>query len=173
METIAIFIILFIILIIQFRLYKKIQQEKTVLAPRSHKESIYDSQQQKKNSTLIIHDDKNEEIKFELVKDIDISKYRSVPMDIHNKNDVQNFISSLLGGGANIGIASQATRGLFKATASPDKLMQLSTGGYGSAIMKNGKIVGQAGFVKAGSTLFTPLIAFQITSHREILKQLL
>ena len=168
METVVILSALFLVLIIQFLLYKKIQPQKTIIATRFPSEggNIDDSiQQQNRISSLIVHDERNiEKVEFELVKDIDISKYKILPMKPNSMNEVQNLISNLVGTGANVGIASQMTRGLFKATAPLEKLMQLASGGYGSAIMKNGKIAGHAGFIKAGSTLFTPLIAFQIAS---------
>jgi hypothetical protein len=42
--------------------------------------------------------------------------------------------------------------------------MKLSSGGVGSMVVKNGAIIKQAGFIQAGTTMFTPMVIFQIAS---------
>ena len=76
-----------------------------------------------------------------------------------------NTLSSVVGATSNVAIASFSTHGLFKATADPSKLMQLSSGGVGSSVTdEGGKIIKQAGFMPAGATIFAPLVIFQLTS---------
>lgn len=87
--------------------------------------------------------------------------WKSVPI---STDTVTNFISSAIGAGSNVGLAKLATNGLFKATADPSTLMKLSSGGIGSTVMKNGKMISQAGFIPAGNSIITPLIGFQLLS---------
>lgn len=77
---------------------------------------------------------------------------------------ISGTLSNIVGGVANTAIASSATNGLFKATADPNTLMKLASGGVGSAVTDGGKIVKQAGFIQQGSTMFTPMAVFQIAS---------
>ncbi|MFD2254891.1 hypothetical protein ACFSJM_11190 [Lactococcus formosensis subsp. bovis] len=62
---------------------------------------------------------------------------------------------------------------LFMATENPAMLMQLSSGGVGSAVMSGGRIVKQAGFIPIASSLpiVAPMIAMQVMSTIAIMKQ--
>lgn len=54
---------------------------------------------------------------------------------------------------------------LYKATADPNTLMQLASGGLGSAVIKNGKIIQQAGFVAVNPiAIMSPQIIFSLLS---------
>ncbi len=105
------------------------------------------------------------EVTFNLISNDEIDEsWMQIPLSKNNKNDFNHLLLGLIGGSSNIGIYSLATRGLYKATADPKTLMQLSSGGVGSAVTEGGKITGHAGFVSAGSTIFVPLVVFQLAS---------
>lgn len=110
---------------------------------------------------------KNSEIgiKFEAITNEDfIKKLPQIHLNKENQEIISGTLSNLAGGASNTAIASLATRGLFKATADPATLMKLASGGVGSAVVNGGKITQQAGFIQAGSTMFTPMVVFQIAS---------
>ncbi|MGV8816023.1 MAG: hypothetical protein ACOH2D_18140 [Gelidibacter sp.] len=101
-------------------------------------------------------------------KSIDEEDFKNkLPKIFLNKESQDTFsgtLSNIIGGTANTAIASSATYGLFKATADPSTLMKLSSGGLASTVTGGGKITQQAGFIQQGSTMFTPMIVFQIAS---------
>ncbi len=104
-------------------------------------------------------------IKFEAISDETlINKLPKIHLNKENQEKITGTLSNIVGGASNIGITSMATNGLFIATANPSTLMQLSSGGLGSAVVNGGKITQQAGFIQAGSTMFTPMIIFQVAS---------
>lgn len=110
---------------------------------------------------------KNQEvsIKFEAIKVEDFkTNLPTIYLNKTNQDLISGTLSNILGGTANTTMTSLATRGLFKATADPATLMKLASGGFGSSVMKGGRISQQAGFIQAGSTMFTPMIVFQIAS---------
>jgi hypothetical protein len=104
-------------------------------------------------------------IRFDLASNKILDEnWKQIPIDNSNKENMKGFLSNLLGGSSNVGIVYTATKGLFKATTDPSTLMKLSSGGVGSAVIVNGKISAQAGFIAAGSSIFTPLLIFQFAS---------
>lgn len=110
---------------------------------------------------------KNQEvsIQFDAIKVEDFkTNLPTIYLNKTNQDLISGTLSNVLGGGANTAITSLATRGLFKATADPVTLMKLASGGFGSSVMKGGRITQQAGFIQAGTTMFTPMIVFQIAS---------
>lgn len=70
-------------------------------------------------------------------------------------------------------ISKNLSSKLFMATANPDLLMKLSSGGVGSAVMEGGRIVGQSGFIPVAASLpiVAPLIAMQAMSTIAIMEQ--
>ena len=62
---------------------------------------------------------------------------------------------------------------LFMATANPDLLMKLSSGGVGSAVMEGGRIARQSGFIPVASSLpiVAPLITMQAMCTIVIMEQ--
>ncbi|MDN6011801.1 MAG: hypothetical protein L0I37_12195, partial [Lactococcus lactis] len=70
-------------------------------------------------------------------------------------------------------ISKNLSSKLFMATANPDLLMKLSSGGLGSAVMEGGRIVGQSGFIPVAASLpiVAPLIAMQAMSTIAIMEQ--
>lgn len=132
-----------------------IQNNKSGNLSESKKENLRDFEIKSNNSF----------IKFTAIKEEKIIK--NLPKIHLNKQDQDNLkgtLSNLVGGTANIGLTSMATNGLYMATANPSTLMQLSSGGVGSAVVNGGQITQQAGFVQAGTTIFTPMVVFQVAS---------
>ncbi len=87
---------------------------------------------------------------------------------ISSSNTILSLIA--LAGGA-ISISTTSSKHLYIATASPDHLMKIGNG-VGSAILKNGRIIGHAPFVPASNALIpvvAPLMAFQVISTITIL----
>jgi len=77
---------------------------------------------------------------------------------------------SLIGGGG-LAISSHSSSCLYMATANSKNLMKIGNG-FGSAILKNGRIVGHAPFIPVSNVLLpvvTPLMAFQVVSTISIL----
>lgn len=89
--------------------------------------------------------------------------YSIIPMSEEQKRDVYNALS-VGAAGTNSAVLGNALSGLYRATADPSTLMQLSSGGVGSAVMDGGKIVGQAGFKSAGLAAAAPVVIFQAMS---------
>ncbi|EPR71869.1 hypothetical protein ADIWIN_3067 [Winogradskyella psychrotolerans RS-3] len=107
----------------------------------------------------------NTSIKFEGITDSEMIKnLPEIYLNKESQETISGTLSNITGGLANVGITSTATYGLFQATANPATLMQLSSGGVGSAVVNGGQITQQAGFVQAGTTMFTPMIIFQVAS---------
>ncbi|WP_146240808.1 hypothetical protein [Mesonia algae] len=107
----------------------------------------------------------NASVKFEGITDSEmIKKLPEIYLNKESQETISGTLSNITGGLANVGITSTATYGLFQATANPATLMQLSSGGVGSAVVNGGQITQQAGFVQAGTTIFTPMIIFQVAS---------
>ena len=102
-------------------------------------------------------------LKFEAITDAQFNKLLPrLQLNREEQDNLSGFLSSLAGGGVNVALMHAATRGLYQATANPATLMELSSGGLGSAVMLNGRISGHAGFIQAGSAIFTPIIIFQV-----------
>lgn len=107
----------------------------------------------------------NEQLHFELIPSItNIQNWNSVELKDNDLKNINGFVSNIISSSATVGIASQATNGLFKASTNSELLMKLKDGGLGSAVMNGNKITGSAGFLEVGSTFFTPLICFQVLS---------
>ncbi|WP_417785489.1 hypothetical protein [Tenacibaculum sp.] len=108
---------------------------------------------------------REEVIKFDSISEEELKSYLpQIPLTKHNQDNISGILSSITGGAANVALTSSATYGLFKATANPETLMKLSSGGVGSAVVEGGKISQQAGFIQVGSSIFTPMLVFQLTS---------
>lgn len=75
-----------------------------------------------------------------------------------------NFFSQLAGATTATGSTLYAANGLYKATVSPEKLMMYNDGTTSSITLNGKSFSNHAGFVKAGSEMFTPILAFQFTS---------
>ena len=137
---------------------KKLIEEKSVVTTiNSNKKS-----DQIINSFSILND-KNDQLHFELTDNLPSSQnWQSVNLNEADENNITGFVSNLINSSGNVGIASQATNGLYKASTNPEILMKLKDGGLGSAVMNGNKISGSAGFLEVGSKFFTPLIAFQV-----------
>lgn len=104
-------------------------------------------------------------IKFNAISSEEfINKIPQIHLNKENQEIITGTLSNLVGGVSNTTITSFATQGLFKATANPSTLMKLASGGVGSSVVNNGVITQQAGFIQAGSTMFTPMVVFQIAS---------
>jgi len=92
------------------------------------------------------------------------NNWKIIPLNKSTSDEILSVVTGLLGVGSQAGLAQGMTNGLFRATASPDTLMKLSQGGLSSAVIENGRIINQAGFVHVGSSFVTPLIVFQVIS---------
>lgn len=104
-------------------------------------------------------------IKFNAISSEEFdNKIPQIHLNKENQEIITGTLSNLVGGVSNTAITSFATQGLFKATADPSTLMKLASGGVGSSVVNNGVITKQAGFIQAGSTMFTPMVVFQIAS---------
>lgn len=104
-------------------------------------------------------------VKFVAITESEMIKtLPEIYLNKESQESISGTLSNITGGLANVGITSTATYGLFQATANPATLMQLSGGGVSSAVVNGGQITQQAGFVQAGTTMFTPMIIFQVAS---------
>lgn len=83
---------------------------------------------------------------------------------IVNTDETSNFLSLFTGASAITGSTNYATKGLYKATTSPNKLMVYNNGTTSSITLNGKKFSNHAGFVKAGKSVFTPVLAFQFAS---------
>lgn len=102
--------------------------------------------------------------------------YLSTGMYAKNQMSISPTVMSNLIATSGIGltaISSSFSSTLFMATANPDLLMKLSSGGVGSAVMGGGGIVGQAGFIPVADSLpiMAPIIAMQVMSTLVIMEQ--
>lgn len=105
------------------------------------------------------------EIKFDAIDQKQfINSLPKIYLNKESQETISGTLSNIVGGATNTAITTSATYGLFKATADPSTLMKLSSGGVASAVTGGGKITQQAGFIQQGSTMFTPMVAFQIAS---------
>ncbi|HTL41733.1 MAG TPA: hypothetical protein VL294_09690 [Pseudolysinimonas sp.] len=77
------------------------------------------------------------------------------------------------GGTVATGVSAAFSSTVFMATANPATLMQLSSGGVGSAVMGAGGIVGQAGFIPVAASLpvVAPILAMQAIQTAMMLQQ--
>ena len=104
-------------------------------------------------------------VKFVAITESEMIKtLPEIYLNKESQESISGTLSNITGGLTNVGITSTATYGLFQATANPATLMQLSGGGVSSAVVNGGQITQQAGFVQAGTTMFTPMIIFQVAS---------
>ncbi|CAM1368724.1 hypothetical protein [Tenacibaculum xiamenense] len=110
-----------------------------------------------KNKKTSINFDKINEKEFK-------NKLPKIFLNKENQETISGTLSSIVGASTNVGITSAATYGLFRATANTETLMKLSSGGVASAVTNGGQISKQAGFIQHGSTMFTPMVVFQIAS---------
>lgn len=128
---------------------------------------------------LTSHNMKLLEIKGEgreqLIKKLS-QNYLSTGMYAKKQMSISPTVMSSLIAASGIGLtaaSSNFSSTLFMATANPDLLMKLSSGGIGSAVMNGGRIVGQSGFIPVASSLSTvaPIIAMQAISTLIIMEQ--
>lgn len=113
----------------------------------------------------LFSNDRKDIIEFNSISSKDFKDFLpQIPTTKMNQDNLSGFLSSIVGGASNVAITSSATYGLFKATVNPETLMKLSSGGVGSAVLEGGKISQQAGFVQMGSSIFTPMVVFQLAS---------
>lgn len=133
----------------------------------SNSEIKADEKQELIKSFGLLNEKTDNGLHFELIPSksaVINEKWQKIELNKNQKNNISGFLSELANSGSNIGIASQATNGLYRASTNPELLMKLKAGGLGSAVMNGNKISGSAGFLEAGSTFFTPLIIFQVIS---------
>ena len=120
------------------------------------------------------------EVKFDLIENetdkntlINIlSNYNIFKIDENNANgmNIGNFSDSVIKVASELfkdGLILEKTSKLFKCDASINSLMKFTTGGYSSAIMKDGKISEHAKFFPVGgdmSKVISPFLVLQITS---------
>lgn len=115
------------------------------------------------------------EDKDQLIKKLS-QNYLSTGRYTKNQMSISPTVMSSLITASGIGLTAISTifsSKLFMATANPNSLMKLSSGGVGSAVMEGGHIVGQSGFIKVASSLpvVAPIIAMQVMSTLVITEQ--
>lgn len=120
------------------------------------------------------------EVKFDLIENEadkntlinNLSNYNIFKIDESNSNGINigNFSDSVVKVASELfkdGLILEKTSKLFKCDTSINSLMKFTTGGYGSAIMKDGKISGHAKFFPVGgdiSKVISPFLILQIAS---------
>ena len=112
----------------------------------------------------------NEEDKNTLINNL--SNYNIFKIDESNSNGINigNFSDSVVKVASKLfkdGLILEKTSKLFKCDTSINSLMKFTTGGYGSAIMKDGKISEHAKFFPVGgdiSKVISPFLILQIAS---------
>ncbi len=98
---------------------------------------------------------------FQLENDIVIDKSWTL---VGTENKTANAFSQIAGGASTSSIVAYSTNGLYTATANVNNLMMYSNGSLSSITMKGSTFGNHAGFVGAGSSVFTPILAFQFAS---------
>jgi hypothetical protein len=83
---------------------------------------------------------------------------------LSGKHDSANFFSQIVGAGAAAGSVVYSTEGLYRATVSPDKLMNYNNGTLSSITLNGDKFGSHAGFVNANAAVFAPVLIFQLAS---------
>lgn len=120
------------------------------------------------------------EVKFDLIENEadkntlinNLSNYNIFKIDESNSNGINigNFSDSVVKVASELfkdGLILEKTSKLFKCDTSINSLMKFTTGGYGSAIMKDGKISEHAKFFPVGndiSKVISPFLILQIAS---------
>lgn len=112
----------------------------------------------------------NDEDKNTLINNL--SNYNIFKIDESNSNGINigNFSDSVVKVASELfkdGLILEKTSKLFKCDTSINSLMKFTTGGYGSAIMKDGKISEHAKFFPVGgdiSKVISPFLILQIAS---------
>lgn len=112
----------------------------------------------------------NDEDKNTLINNL--SNYNIFKIDESNSNGINigNFSDSVVKVASELfkdGLILEKTSKLFKCDTSINSLMKFTTGGYGSAIMKDGKISEHAKFFPVGSDIskvISPFLILQIAS---------
>lgn len=120
------------------------------------------------------------EVKFDLIENEadkntlinNLSNYNIFKIDESNSNGINigNFSDSVVKVASELfkdGLILEKTSKLFKCNTSINSLMKFTTGGYGSAIMKDGKISEHAKFFPVGgdiSKVISPFLILQIAS---------
>lgn len=112
----------------------------------------------------------NDEDKNTLINNL--SNYNIFKIDERNSNGINigNFSDSVVKVASELfkdGLILEKTSKLFKCDTSINSLMKFTTGGYGSAIMKDGKISEHAKFFPVGgdiSKVISPFLILQIAS---------
>ena len=95
---------------------------------------------------------------------------------MENQMSISPTVMSNLVISSGVGLTAVSTNlssKLFMATANPELLMKLSSGGVGSAVMESGRIVGQSGFIPVAASLpiVAPIIAMQAMNTLVIMEQ--
>lgn len=86
---------------------------------------------------------------------------RAVSVKIKKEDFLKNLLPQI---GVDIAVISNLNA-VYTTKATPELLMHLTSGGYSSALIQNGHIVGHQGFIQVSPmSVFTPILAFQIMS---------
>ena len=83
---------------------------------------------------------------------------------INQENDEFTFFSKIIELSANSSSVLYASDQLYTASASPSELMTYADGSLSSITINGSKFGNHAGFTRAKVSVFTPLLAFQLTS---------
>lgn len=147
-------------------LSKAIKNEETIMSTTVKTEKNPERKDAVKIDYFILSGENDKEnIKFDFFPitniETEIKGWKPLPVQ---SEQISHMLSSIIGGGINVGSVLSQTKGLFKATVDTSTLMQ-SGGKFLSAVRgTNGKIVQQAGFLPQGGSIATPLVVFQLMS---------
>lgn len=111
---------------------------------------------------IVFESPEGEKIKFKkITEDLNINNYEKVLV-----GNTEFLTSSALSGIAQVGIISALTpNGIYTATASPHLLAKFTDGTFSTMIhSESGKIIRHAGFQSAFSSVFAPIVTFQLLS---------
>ncbi|SFB59786.1 hypothetical protein SAMN04489723_12713 [Algoriphagus aquimarinus] len=116
-------------------------------------------------SIMFSSDSNDSSLMFNLRKDLQLdSKWKQLDRS-GSDNFSKDIVTDVIRGGVMSGAGYALSQNLFTSTVDPATLMKLAKGGLSSAVVgSNGKIISQAGFVKAGTSVFTPVFIFQALS---------
>ncbi len=150
---------------------EQIVEKNTPESPAKPKQSVKLENPIAQNMELIkqfdiLNSDKKSILSFELVdiKTLD-DTWKTFGTDYKNQHLLKGMMSSIAGGAANVGLQVYSTKGLFKSTVDPEKLIRYKDKTYGSIVHgANGKIESHTGFEMINGEVFTPMLVFQIMS---------